>query len=105
MPAAPDFVLLGVQMGDGVAIYASTKLTDAELRSETSVEVDAYHPLAHVMTRLRPGRTLHFISATMKEYVVAFGPTYADAFRYLMQTWQPDPDERPALPNIRALEP
>lgn len=95
--AQPQFVILGFPEGDGVVVLASSTLTEGELISEYGY-VDSWgiEPPIRMFDQDR-----HTLTVVMKDYVIARGATYAEAFGKLFGTW--DPDARPELPGRKAL--
>lgn len=87
----PDWVILGIDMGDeGVAVIASSELTQAELRNEVS-----YEPLWAWSERVEPVENRFIMETTMTKYVWIRGKTYRDALRTLFERWEPGrKDER-----------
>lgn len=96
----PGWVMLGVNHGPdrGVAIYASSELTEAELEweiAEIPTWGSAFREFAHT-----GGLT---ITARGRTYVVASGRDWREAFANLfdVQGWQPD-NPAAALPATQA---
>lgn len=107
----PDWVMLGVQHENGVLVFASNMLSQAELRAE----YDRYEDITNgPFLFARPLRARFFIEAEMKQYVMIFGADYADAIRRLFDEWSPTDtstppppeidDDRAALTSPRAIE-
>ena len=83
---APDWVMLGVTTNDGVFVFASNELTQAELRKEVDVEIGWFGE-RHVVDSLE-----HYeINVETRSLTWAQGVDYADAIRNLMKNWQPQP--------------
>jgi hypothetical protein len=82
--AAPDFVILGVPVENGVVLLASTELRGAELRAE--VERDWYF----MNDRIAPPPVTYHLRADLKSYVTVVAPNYVAAFeRLLRMNWVP----------------
>lgn len=92
----PEWVILGVKQwnGNGYAVVASKELSRAELTVliETPPVVQ-YGPLLYRGADRVRGVDL---TVRMKNYVMTWGATYADALANLMRFWAPD-DDAPAL--------
>ncbi|HKU53030.1 MAG TPA: hypothetical protein VJQ25_11215 [Nitrospira sp.] len=81
---APDWVMLGVTVDDGVLVFASDELTQAELREEVDVDIMAFGTV-HVVDALK-----HYeLNAETRSFTWARGATYAEAIQTLMRTWAP----------------
>lgn len=106
----PDFVMFGIQEPHGgVILFASTQLTQAELKSE----VDGYmssckgcgYPDVHTSCR---GMHIPVRVTTLKVGIAQFtmirAETYGGALRSLMETWQPPEPRRMQLPSVESDE-
>lgn len=91
----PDWVMLGVPQPNGKgAIFASTDLTEAELRHETEMDKWArwslVPPTRHLVTRI-------FLEVQMRTYVMVVADTYAEALATLLREWKPERQSQHAL--------
>lgn len=93
----PDWVMLGVPDPDstGVLVYASDKLTRAELEVEIET-ADIYRLDSPIAGSLITDRRFQ-LTATSRTLVWATGATYGDAIRNLMEHWAPE------TPSARAI--
>ncbi len=99
----PDWVMLGVDLGEeGVCIYASSELTEAELLVVERFERLEDWPASVLAHRSRIDYIV--LSANMKTYVWVRGATYADALHTLFGRWKPW-DQKPAVGGPPALPP
>jgi hypothetical protein len=80
-----DWIMIGVAAEDGVAVFATNKLTRAELTEEVEdfIAWDKVCPIS------RSERTV--LHAEMNEYTVAIGRDWKEAFANLFRDWAPDP--------------
>jgi hypothetical protein len=93
---APDWVMLGVSAEDGVYVYASSDLTQAELEAvadEMEMPTDGWFRRFEVINRR------YIITATMKTITIAKGDTYGEAIRNLFGSWTPPEPESKGLPE------
>lgn len=80
----PDFVIIGTHYQDGVMVFASDTLTEAELRTITtheevvSAQAKEYLPKRH-----------HELEVGFEDYRQATGRTYAEAMSNLFHQWHP----------------
>ena len=95
---APDWVMLGVTTSEGVIVYASNELTQAELRERADVEIQMFgHGIVDTLQHYE-------VSAEMRSLVWATGVDYAEALRKIMTMWTPASRQRPTLnEGVRAL--
>jgi hypothetical protein len=90
----PDWVMLGVSAEDGVYIFASSDLTEAELEAvadEHEVFSDS------IFRRFEPINRRFYLRATMKTFTMVKGATYGEALRNLFNSWTPPEPERKAI--------
>ena len=83
----PDWVLVGAPApdGDGVVLYASKSLTYASLVSSATVMLGAGYRIAGA-----PVVNGHDLALSMRDVVVVYAPTYAEALSRLVDTdWTP----------------
>lgn len=95
----PDWVILGTanRDGDGVIIYASADLTEAELRVVERSDLSDGWP-GPKEAFLRASRVDHVVMSTkMKTYIWVRGATYEDALRTLFEQWEPKRQDRSAV--------
>lgn len=88
-PSRPDWVMFGVSCPpNGVALYASSTLSQAELDAHVEEvpyweEVDAFASRAPLVRSFS-------IRSVMAEIVCVVAPDYATALRRLLTEWSPD---------------
>lgn len=88
---SPDWVILGVEHGAGVRVYASKSLSAALMRARIStVEPDPREPFASSLPRV----TAYELSTVMGDIVAADGRNYAEAIAVLFDLWAPDGEQR-----------
>ena len=95
----PDWVVLGVQQGAKVAVYASKELTDAELR----YEVDRYEEIRWDPRFVVGPRPRIEMEVRMNTFIVVVADTYEQAFRRLFDTWSPEPERMAIETSQRAI--
>jgi hypothetical protein len=78
-----DWVIIGVRGNDGVVVFASDTLTEAELATETE-RVEYYGSFDS-----RIINSYHTFRGEMRSYVTATGPNYGVALANLFGAWQP----------------
>jgi hypothetical protein len=94
----PDWCIIGAPLpdGTGVALLASSKLTKAQLGE---LAVDTLYPEQITAGWIRTGVFLH-LGIDLDDFVMAAGPTYADALEELFKSWVPPVFRpRPAQPE------
>jgi hypothetical protein len=90
---APDWVLIGVQDAQGVAVLAASNLTQAQLRRR----VDGFKKgwLGGRYPIIKNNLVLEF-----EDFTMIRGSSYAECMRTLAEHWQPpEPGLRGALPS------
>lgn len=81
----PDFVIVGVNYQDGVMVFASDTLTEAELQTRV-VELDE---LPTFQGKVQPRRVEHTVNVKTQDFRQATGRTYAEAMSNLFHQWHP----------------
>lgn len=101
-PTRPSWVILGVDAGDQVAIYASRELDDKVV----DWQVDYVDIRALCGGLVRSPITHIELTVGMRSIVVAVGDTYGEAFARLFDFWKPDqPTDVPAIGSRPAIGP
>lgn len=96
---APDWVMIGVRVSEGVLIYASRTLSSVQLEVIVEeIETFGHWMPRHVDTEIE-------LTTTMRSYVVAHGRTYADAIRNLMEYDVWNNYEEAGRPGVLVLKP
>jgi len=83
----PEWVIVGARSGDGYLVIASTKLTRAEVEAEVDWRSERFGGSPY---RLDSYSTRYTMVVTMETFVMAYGASYGEALRTVMNTWSPD---------------
>lgn len=94
---APDWVLVGARSGEAFAVYGSTEMTSAELRAV--IKLGEPRRLGRALYTPHDQLQRYELTASLKQFVVGFGPDYATALGNVMNIWQP-PEPGPAPPLL-----
>lgn len=94
---APDWVLVGARSGEGFAVYGSTEMTSAELRAV--IEMGRPTEMRRALYTPHDRLKRYELTASLKQFVVGWGPDYATALANVMNIWQP-PEPGPAPPLL-----
>lgn len=81
----PDFVIVGVNYQDGVMVFASDSLTEAQLETKVT-ELDE---LPTFQGKMRPSGVAHTVTVKSNDFKTATGRTYAEAMSNLFHQWHP----------------
>ena len=90
----PDFIVVGGKVGEGVVLLASTTLSHIQLDEILDTRL-----LNLSLKSISYPRYDIFLTAKVKDYVVVYGETYAEAWQTLLSDWNP---EKPH--HIKAIE-
>lgn len=89
----PDWALVGVRVTNNpewpYMIIASDSLSQAELEAELHTW-ESLDPWSDPWEAWPPPRPTYMLTANMSTFVLAYGTSYADAFRKIFNTWNPD---------------
>jgi len=92
--ARPSWVIVGVELGHGVRLFASDTLTEGELRMVAEEPKIRVKDLALVRTMPHPRI---FLTLEMEKFVMIDAVDWAAAFGALFQQWAPGGGARLAI--------
>lgn len=98
IPSAPDWVVIGSPSRDPhgrFVVYASTDLSEGELRRQVAVEYDNFD-------RVQSKESWTEVFIRMNQFVIVFGGSYAECWRTLADVWSPEGPPTPPTPQIEA---
>lgn len=84
MFGVPDFILVGVRYGDGVTLFASTDLTEAQLKREVA-RIQQVEVAPHMIARVPVEKTT--VTAQLKTFTVIHADDYPSALASLQDLW------------------
>ena len=96
----PDFVLLGIPVPGGVELWASTKLSYAELEAEVKLREPAFEELiGRIDYPVFPEPPVYTLRAGLRRFVVVRAGTYREALALLLSEpgWEPGGGQLPAI--------
>lgn len=89
----PEWVLVGVPVEGGYAVYGSLELDAAVLRAEITRHHD-FSLFATVIVPKDRGVT-YYLTATLGSFAVSYARTYGEALTQLFQAWDADAQTHP----------
>lgn len=81
----PDFVLVGMPARDGVELWASTELTEAELKAEITFRSYEVEELLDRGGHPGPASTAYTLRAGLRKFVIVRAVTYREALAALLE--------------------
>lgn len=100
MFSVPDFVMIGVRYGDGVMLFASSELTQAQLKRETTGfdRIPISDKLGAAVARVPVEKIT--VTAQMKNFTAVYADDYPSALASLQDLWKNNSASDSGLPAI-----